>query len=82
MTGSTDVSQLFQIILKSMRAKKCLELGCFTGYTTLAIAMSLTTDGEVITCDINDTLVQKNVWKDAGVDHKVSLVYILESINK
>ena len=72
MTGSVEEAQHFQVILKAMRAKRCLELGCYTGYTTLTMALALPEDGEVITCDIDDTLVQKGIWKEAGVDHKVA----------
>jgi predicted O-methyltransferase YrrM len=71
MTGSVEVAQFFQVILKSMGAKRCLELGCYTGYTTLSLALALPDDGEVITCDISDEFAQKNIWKEAGVEHKV-----------
>ena len=71
MTGSVEVAQFFQIILKAMNAKRCLELGCYSGYTTLSLALALPDNGEIITCDINDGFVQKNIWKEAGVDHKV-----------
>ena len=47
-----------------MRAKRCLELGCFTGCTTLALALALPDDGEVVTLDIDDTLIQKEIWKE------------------
>ena len=73
MTGSLEVAQHIQLILKAMRARRCLELGCFTGYTTLSMALAIPDDGQVVTCDINEDLVQKSVWIEAGVDHKVFL---------
>ena len=75
MTGSVEVAQHIQLLLKAMRARRCLELGCFTGYTTLSMAQVLPQDGEVITCDINENFAQKSVWKEAGVDHKVYKIF-------
>ena len=70
-SGSVEVAQHFQVILKAMRAKRCLELGCYTGYTALSMALALPDDGQVITCDLNETRVQKSIWREAGVEHKV-----------
>jgi caffeoyl-CoA O-methyltransferase len=60
-------------MLKAMGAKKCLEIGCFTGATTLSLAMALPEDGKIITTDITDEFVFQDLWKEAGVEHKVSL---------
>ena len=52
----------------------CLvEIGTFTGYTSLAIAMALPSDGELITCDITDQYVRQDIWTKAGVRQKISL---------
>lgn len=56
-----------------MNAKKCLEVGCFTGYTALSLALALPEDGEVISCDITDKFVRKDIWNEAGVGHKVNI---------
>ena len=71
LCGSVEVAQHIQFLLKAMGAKRCLELGCFTGYTTLSMALAIPNDGQVVTCDINENFVQRGVWKEAGVDHKV-----------
>ena len=76
MTGSVEVAQHIQLLLKAMRAKRCLELGCFTGYTSLSMAQVLPQDGEVITCDINENFAQKEIWKEAGVDQKAWVIYL------
>jgi O-methyltransferase len=71
MLGALDNAQHFQVILKAMNAKKCLEVGCFTGATTLTIAQALPEDGRITTLDVSDECVAKDIWREAGVDHKV-----------
>jgi predicted O-methyltransferase YrrM len=71
MMGALDCVQHFQLILKAMNAKKVLEVGCFTGSTALSFALALPDDGKVITTDITDKFVFQDIWKEAGVDHKV-----------
>jgi predicted O-methyltransferase YrrM len=71
MLGALDCVQHFQLILKAINAKKCLEVGCFTGATTLSFALALPEDGKVITTDITDEFIFQDIWKEAGVDHKV-----------
>jgi O-methyltransferase len=48
-----------------------IEVGVFTGYTTLAIAQALGEDGRVIGLDISKELVQEDTWKKSGAGHKV-----------
>lgn len=78
MMGSVDEIQLFQVLIKSMGAKKCLEIGCFTGYTTLCLAEAMPDDGFIFTCDITDEAVAKEIWKEAGVANKVYFCRILD----
>ena len=73
MLGSIDVVQHFQRLLKAINAKRVIEVGTFTGYTTLSLALALPDDGQVFTFDINDKEVAYNVWKDAGVSQKIKL---------
>ena len=84
MLGSLDSAQHFQLILKAINAKKCLEVGCFTGSTTLTIALALPEDGKVITTDITDQYAAQDIWKEAGVDHKINLIVgpAVDSLNK
>jgi len=67
--------QFMSLILKSIRAEKALELGVFTGYSSLCIAMALPDDGKLIACDISEewTAIARRYWKAANVDHKVDL---------
>ena len=73
MLGALDCAQHYQIILKAMGAKKCIEIGTFTGATTLSIALALPEDGKIVTLDITDELVAKDIWEEAGIEHKIDL---------
>lgn len=74
MLGALDCVQHFQLLVKSLRAKKCLEVGCYTGYTAMSLAQALPDDGQVITLDISGQRVAFDIWKKAGVDHKVIIL--------
>jgi len=73
--SSPEQVQFFQLLVHVMRAKRCIEVGVFTGYATLAIAMELPADGYVVACDIdeNRTRVAQEFWRRAGVAHKIDL---------
>jgi len=75
MEISPDEGALLQMLIRLMNAKKCLEVGTFTGYSSLAVAMALPDDGKIICCDISEeyTNIAKKYWKEANVDHKVEL---------
>ncbi|CAF1133038.1 unnamed protein product [Adineta ricciae] len=71
--GSTDEAQFFQVLIRLMNGKRAIEIGTFTGYTSLTIALALPSDGELITCDISDEYIRKDIWKRAGVYDKINL---------
>ncbi|CAF4145846.1 unnamed protein product [Adineta steineri] len=73
MLGSLDEAQLFQVIIQLMGCKRCIEVGTFTGYTALTIALALPSDGQLIACDITDQYVRQDIWKKAGVSDKITL---------
>lgn len=75
MQVAPDQAQFMQFLLKLTNARKVLELGTFTGYSALAMALALPEDGELITCDISTewTSVAHPFWKEAGQDHKITL---------
>ena len=70
-----DQGQFMQLLVQLLRARKTLEVGVFTGYSALWVAMGLPDDGRMIACDISEeyTSVAKRYWKQAGVDQKIDL---------
>jgi predicted O-methyltransferase YrrM len=75
MQIGADQGQLMAILVKLMGAKRCLEIGTYTGYSALAVALALPKDGKIVCCDISEefTNVGKPFWKKAGVDRKIDL---------
>jgi predicted O-methyltransferase YrrM len=63
------------LLVKLIGARKCIEVGTFTGYSALMVAQALPDDGKLICCDISDefTSVGKPFWKEAGMDSKIDL---------
>jgi predicted O-methyltransferase YrrM len=70
-----EQAQFMQFLIRLIKAKKVLELGTFTGYSALAMALALPDDGQVITCDINKewTRHAPEFWQQAHQEHKINL---------
>ncbi|HXD31963.1 MAG TPA: class I SAM-dependent methyltransferase [Pyrinomonadaceae bacterium] len=70
-----DQGQFMQLLIQMMRARKTLEVGVFTGYSALWVALGLPDDGRIVACDISEeyTSVGRRYWKEAGIDHKIDL---------
>tara|TARA_Y100001970_G_scaffold288855_1_gene417440 strand:- start:108724 stop:109386 length:663 start_codon:yes stop_codon:yes gene_type:complete len=62
-------------IVRLMSAKNTIEIGTFTGYSTLAVALALPQDGKVIACDVSEewTSIGRRKWQEAGVAEKIDL---------
>ena len=75
MQIGADQGNLMAMLVKLMGAKRCLEIGTYTGYSALAVALALPKDGKIICCDISEewTNVGKPCWKKAGVEKKIDL---------
>jgi len=75
MQIGADQGQFMAILVKLAGAKRCLEIGTYTGYSALAVALALPKDGSIVCCDVSEewTAVGKPFWKKAGVDRKIDL---------
>ncbi len=75
MQISPEQGQFMALLIELMAAKKTLDIGVFTGYSSLAVALALPADGQVVACDTNAewTAVAKEFWQRAGVVDKVQL---------
>ncbi len=75
MQISADQGQFMALLVKLLNARRIVEVGTFTGYSSLVMAQALPGDGQIIACDISEewTRVAKRYWKQAGVDHKIDL---------
>ncbi|MDC0148768.1 class I SAM-dependent methyltransferase [Rhodospirillales bacterium] len=75
MQISPEQGQLMQMLVRMLDAKNCIEVGVFTGYSSLVVALALPADGRIVACDISEdyTAVGEPFWEDAGVRGKIDL---------
>jgi predicted O-methyltransferase YrrM len=70
-----EQGQLMALLARLVGAKRCLEIGTFTGYSALWVALALPPDGRIIACDVNQrtTALAQRYWQEAGVADKIEL---------
>ena len=75
MQIAPDQGQLMALLARLAGARRCLEIGTFTGYSALAVALALPPEGRIIACDVNPatTAVARRYWAAAGVADKIEL---------
>lgn len=75
MQISPDLGQFLTVLLKSIGARRTLEVGVFTGYSSTVTALALPADGRIIACDVSEefTAMARRVWEKAGVAGKIDL---------
>jgi predicted O-methyltransferase YrrM len=76
MQISPEQGQFMQLLVKLIGARRTIEVGTFTGYSALAVALALPADGKILACDISDeyTSIGKPYWRRAGVADRIELV--------
>src|ERR1700761_6153783 len=70
-----DQGAFMALMAKLIGARRYLEVGTFTGYSALAVALALPSDGQVVCLDISKeyTDLARGYWKEAGMDSKIDL---------
>ena len=75
MQTGPEQGQFMALLVELMGARRTLEIGTFTGYSALAVALALPADGRVVACDVSEeyTDVARRYWTEAGVADKIEL---------
>lgn len=75
MQIAPEQGQFMALLAQLMGARRCLEVGTFTGYSALAVAQALPADGRLVACDVNaeTTAVARRYWQEAGVADRIEL---------
>lgn len=75
MQISPDEGQFLALLTQLVQARRTLEVGVFTGYSSLSVALALPADGRIVACDVSEeyTTIARRYWKAAGVEQKIDL---------
>ncbi len=75
MQISPEQGKFLGLLVELVGARRIVEVGVFTGYSSLSMALALPADGQIIACDVNAewTSIASRHWEEAGVAHKLDL---------
>ena len=75
MQISPELGNLLSLLVRLLGARRCIEVGVFTGYSSLSVARALPEDGRIIACDVSEswTAIARRYWHEAGVESKIDL---------
>lgn len=70
-----EQAAFMQVLVRAIGARRCLEVGTFTGYSALAVALALPPGGRLVCCDVSEewTAIARRYWKRSRVDGKILL---------
>jgi predicted O-methyltransferase YrrM len=75
MQIGADQGRFMALLVKLIGARRCIEIGTYTGYSALAVALALPHDGKLIACDVKADWadVGRKFWREAGVESRIDL---------
>lgn len=75
MQIAPEQGQFMRLLVRLLNARRTLEIGVFTGYSSLSVALALPPDGSVVACDVSEewTRIARRFWQKAGVEGKIDL---------
>jgi predicted O-methyltransferase YrrM len=75
MQIAPEQGQFMALLIQLMGASKALEVGVFTGYSALCVALALPSHGKLVACDVSQeyTAIARRYWQQAGVSDKIDL---------
>ena len=75
MQLSPEQGQFLGMLVRMTGARRAVEVGVFTGLSSLHVALAMPPDGRLIACDVNPetTAIARRYWRDAGVENKIEL---------
>lgn len=75
MQIAPEQGQFMALLAELIGARRILEVGVFTGYSSTCLALALPPEGRLTACDINEefTAVARRTWERAGISHKIDL---------
>lgn len=75
MQIGADQGRFMQFLAQTIGARRYVEVGVFTGYSALALALALPADGKILACDVSEeyTAVARRYWREGGVEDKIDL---------
>jgi len=75
MQIAPEQGQLMGLLVRLMGARQALEVGVFTGYSSLSVALAMGPEGRLVACDVSEkwTAVARRYWEEAGVAERIDL---------
>jgi len=75
MQIAPEQGQFMALLARAVNAKRAIEVGVFTGYSSLAVALALPADGRLVACDVSEewTAMARRYWEKAGVAQRIVL---------